>query len=160
MMRASAGSASLASPMAKSRHQYSLSLPIDGGGWGGGGSRRPMRDRSGSKGLFAGLLAKFRGKKLQSVQSLFSGFAWDVWGESLLTGDISSLNAEQWNAVLEIEDKLQDFCCAKGREFDVILPFRIYALGFIAQLANDRLGDRFAKRALKNMPSWLEGWTG
>jgi hypothetical protein len=160
MMRASAGSASLASPMAKSRHQYSLSLPIDVGGWGGGGSRRPMRDRSGSKGLFAGLLAKFRGKQLQSVQSLFSGFAWDVWGDSLLTGDISSLNAEQWNAVLEIEDELQDFCCAQGREFDVILPFRIYALGFIAQLANDRLGDRFAKRALKDMPSWLAGWTG
>ena len=119
-----------------------------------------MRDPSGRKGLFSGLLAKFRGKQRQSVQSLFSGFAWDAWGDSLLAGDISSLNAEQQNAVLEIEDKLHDFCSAEGREFDVIMPFRIYALGFIARLANDRLGDRFAKRALENMPAWLEGWTG
>jgi hypothetical protein len=168
MMRPSAGSASLAYPRAKSRRHYSLSLPGHVGGWGGGGSRRPMRDRSGREGLLAGLLvglfaslfAKFRRKKRPSVQSLFSGFSWDVWGDRLLTGDISSLNAEQRNAVLEIESKLQGFCSAQGREFDVILPFRIYALGFIAQLANDRLGDRFAKRALKDMPSWLEGWTG
>ncbi len=160
MMRASTISSALASPMPRSRSDHSgpqvVWLRMDGGG----GSRHPMRDRSGRKGLFSGLLAKFRGKQRQSVQSLFSGFAWDAWGDSLLAGDISSLNAEQQNAVLEIEDKLQDFCCAQGREFDVILPFRIYALGFIAQLANDRLGDRFAKRALKDMPAWLEGWTG
>jgi len=127
---------------------------------GGAGSLQPIQDRGGSKGLLAGLLAKFRGKQRQPVEALFSGFAWDVWGDNLLTGDISSLTAEQQNAVLEIEDKLHDFCSAEGREFDVIMPFRIYALGFIARLANDRLGDRFAKRALKNMPAWLEGWTG
>lgn len=127
---------------------------------GGAGSLQPMQDRGGSKGLLTGLLAKFRGKQRQPVEALFSGFAWDVWGDNLLTGDISSLTAEQQNAVLEIEDKLQDFCSAEGREVDVIMPFRIYALGFIARLANDRLGDRFAKRALKNMPAWLEGWTG
>jgi hypothetical protein len=160
MMRASAISSALASPSAQSRRHHSgppaVWLRTDGGG----GSRRPMQDRGGSKGLLAGLLAKFRGKQRQPVEALFSGFAWDVWGDNLLTGDISSLTAEQQNAVLEIEDKLQDFCSSEGREFDVILPFRIYALGFIARLANDRLGDRFAKRALKNMPAWLEGWTG
>jgi len=160
MRESSTGPSVLGSRMPKSRSQNSAPPAKWMRSVGSAGSLQPMRDRGGSKRLLAGLLAKFRGKQRQPVEALFSGFAWDVWGDNLLTGDISSLTAEQQNAVLEIEDKLQDFCSAEGREFDVIMPFRIYALGFIARLANDRLGDRFAKRALKNMPAWLEGWTG
>lgn len=160
MSMSSMGPSARVSRMSKSRRLNSAPTAKWMGSVDGAGSLQPMQDRGVSKGFLAGLLAKFRSKQRQPVEALFSGFAWDVWGDSLLTGDISSLTAEQQNAVLEIEDKLQDFCSAEGREFDVIMPFRIYALGFIARLANDRLGDRFAKRALKNMPAWLEGWTG
>ena len=160
MSMSSMGSSARVSRMPKSRGNNSAPPAQWMRSVGSAGSLQPMQDRGGGKGLLAGLLAKFRGKQRQPVEALFSGFAWDVWGDNLLTGDISSLTAEQQNAVLEIEDKLQDFCSAEGREFDVIMPFRIYALGFIARLANDRWGDRFAKRALKNMPAWLEGWTG
>lgn len=83
------------------------------------------------------------------------GFAWDVYGDDLLDGNVAVLSQAQIDVVKFIAARI----AADGRSFlfagDLRIQARIYALGRIAQEMNDRLAVRFTRRCLWGAPNWV-----
>lgn len=85
----------------------------------------------------------------------FLGFAWDVYGDALLEDHAAVLSQAQLDVVKDIAARIT----SDGRSFpssrDQQMQARIYALGLIAREMNDRLADRFSRRALRDAPTWM-----
>jgi hypothetical protein len=84
----------------------------------------------------------------------FTGLAWDRFGDDLLAGDLTCLTTAQIQVLGQLEDQL----IAKSQAEAPLErnQARTFALGLIAQSQGDRLGNRFAKRALKGAPDWVK----
>lgn len=87
--------------------------------------------------------------------STFSGFAWDAWGDDLVSGNLSMLTTEQAKQVKVMVERIKshprwyDLSSDEQGRVDVI------ALGVIATKRGDRLAKRFAHRALKGISKWF-----
>lgn len=83
----------------------------------------------------------------EDLRQMFAGLRWDTLCDELLTGDVSSLDKAQQNAVSEISasGRVKRFAAATG------LPPATVVLALIADLIDDRLARRFVKKAFKGL---------
>ena len=106
-------------------------------------------------GLLSKFLKRFNTEKHNAITLPFLGFAWDVYGDDLLDGNVATLSQAQ----LDVVNDIAALIAADGRPFpfaaDQQMQARIYALGLIAQEMNDRPADRFSRRALRDAPTWM-----
>ena len=102
------------------------------------------------------LLSQNKRKDIDPAASLFTGFAWDIHGDALLNGDVSSLSIEQIEAVMALAALLMTEARSQVHPIENISEASNLALGLIARRMEDRLADRFARRALKDAPPWVE----
>ena len=108
---------------------------------------------------WTGLIPKFMIRsnitRQNEVIHPFLNFAWDAYGDDLLRHNFTILSRAQ----LVVVDDIASQIAADGRPFpssrDQQMQARIYALGLIAREMNDRLADRFSRRALRDAPTWM-----
>jgi hypothetical protein len=106
--------------------------------------------------LIQRILSRNKRKDIDPAASLFTGFAWDIHGDALLNGDVSSLSIEQIEAVMALAALLMTEARSQVHPIENISEASNLALGLIARRMEDRLADRFARRALKDAPPWVE----
>lgn len=115
----------------------------------------PTNPRKGP-GLAASILARMfpAAPKVERFQ-VFAGFAWDRFGDDLLAFDLTTLTVKQVDLLQRLEDLLIAKAKSQGNAILGRDQARIFALGLIAKSQGDRLANRFARRALKDAPTWV-----
>ena len=115
----------------------------------------PTKPRKGP-GLAASILARmFPTAPTVERFQVFAGFAWDRFGDDLLAFDLTTLTVEQVDLLQGLEDLLIAKAKSQGNAVLGRDQARIFALGLIAKSQGDRLANRFARRALKDAPTWV-----
>ena len=115
----------------------------------------PTKPRKGP-GLAASILARmFPTAPTVERFQVFAGFAWDRFGDDLLAFDLTTLTVEQVDLLQGLEDLLIAKAKSQGNAVIGRDQARIFALGLIAKSQGDRLANRFARRALKDAPTWV-----
>lgn len=109
-------------------------------------------------GLLTRLLAVLKRRKVRTLEQIFANFRWDAFGDQLIKGNFDCLTKEQSEAVEQCEMRILRHCFEGGHEDTLPSGLNVVALGMIARKINNRLAERFAKRALKGAPVWLTEW--
>lgn len=164
LQRASLQSAAFASPMLRS----DTLPPRPTSGWTPAGvgpdrsdlhldahqTRPPQGVPADRKGVIRRAIDLVTGLVERDRPTPFDRFAWDEQGDALLAGDVSCLSGTQKAYLDALVSRVQ--ACQKtkgesGADFDPVT----LALGLIARRTPGRAAERFARRALRNAPSWI-----
>ena len=84
----------------------------------------------------------------EEIRDLFATLRWDVLGDRLLAGDLSDLSGPQAALVRHLaqDPAILGFSRHFGREPSAV------ALGLVADLIGDRLGNRYVRRVFRDLP--------
>lgn len=115
--------------------------------------RLPRAAYMDKKGIFWRAIDLITGRGEPGRPTPFDGFAWDELGDVLLAGDFSGLSEEQRAYLDALAMRVQ--ACQETKNDRVTGDPCTIALGLIARRAAGRAAERFARRALRNAPSWI-----